>query len=399
MDELYDAITPETEQFILERQHDDVRTLALQAKRYPGINMPVAIRQIAGRQTAQHKIPSWYAAKGIIYPLHLSLEQCSSELTARYKAGLLRGETLVDLTGGFGVDCAFLSANFKQVTCIERQEELCNMAAHNFNILGLHQIVVVNKDSVEALADLSPVDCIFIDPARRDEHGGKTVLVSDCEPDAEALEDMLLRKAGRVMIKLSPMLDLSLALRSLPHTCEVHVVSVRNECKELLLLLERRNAGTEKKEIPICCVDLAGNGVRNFTFTRAEEASAVVSYTHEVDAFLYEPHASILKAGAFRSVAARFGLKKLHPNSHLYTSDHLVDDFPGKAFCVQASSSNLKEIIAGVKRATIVVRNFPVTVAGLRKRSKLREDGGLYLFATTLHRGNKVYIMATKAAY
>jgi hypothetical protein len=387
----------ETEQFILEHRHDDVRVLALQAKKYPDVDMPVAVRQIAGRQAAQHKIPSWHATEGLIYPLHLSMEQCSSERTARYKAGLLKGETLVDLTGGFGVDCAFLSANFKQVTYIERQEALCDAAAHNFNALGLHHITVVNQDSVEALTDLPPVDCIFIDPSRRDGHGRKTALVSDCEPDVEVLEDLLLRKAKRVMVKLSPMLDLSLALHSLPHTCEAHVVSVRNECKELLLLLEGGNRKAEKKELPIRCVDLAPHEARTFTFTRAEEASAVVHYSNEADPFLYEPQASILKAGAFRTVAARFGLKKLHPNSHLYTSDRLVDGFPGKVFRVQASSSNLKDIIAGVEQATIAVRNFPVTAAGLRKRSGLREGGELYLFATTLHSGNKVYILATKS--
>jgi hypothetical protein len=380
--------------FIQEHRHDDVIALLLQAKKYPDIDMPVVVRQIAGRQTAQHKIPSWYATEGIIYPLHLSLEQCSSELTAKYKAGLLKGETLVDLTGGFGVDCAFLSVNFKQVTYIERQKELCDTAAHNFNVLGLHQIVVSNQNSVEALTNIPPVDCIFIDPARRDEHGRKMTLVSDCEPDVEALEELLLSKAGRVMIKLSPMLDLSLALRSLPHTCEVHVVSVQNECKELLLLLERRNPGTEEKEIPIRCVNFAHDEIQDFTFTRAEEASAVADYTNEVDTFLYEPNASLLKAGAFRCVATRFGLKKLHPNTHLYTSDRRIDNFPGKAFRVQALSSNLKNVLVGVKKANIAVRNFPVTAAGLRKRSKLIDGGELYLFGATLNSGSKIYITA-----
>lgn len=385
--------TPEIWQFIREHQQDDVRALALQAKKYPQMDMPVVINQIAGRQTACHKIPSWYAAEGIIYPVHLSLEQCSSELTARYKAGLFSGETLVDLTGGFGIDCAFLSAGFGQVTYIERQEALCHIAAHNFNALGLHHITVVNRDSVEALGGLARVDCIFIDPARRNEQGGKTVLISDCEPDVEALEELLLRKGRRVMVKLSPMLDLSLALRALKHTAEVHVVSVQNECKELLLIL-----APAPKEIVIHCINFVHGHGRTFAFTPQDEADAPVQYTHRVGAYLYEPNASILKAGAFRTVASRFGLQKLHPNSHLYTSDVKVENFPGRCFKVDAvGSTGDKALLAGLSQANITVRNFPMSVAELRKRTKLKDGGDAYLFATTLNDGRKVLIRNHKA--
>ncbi|NDV80650.1 class I SAM-dependent methyltransferase [Bacteroides sp. 51] len=380
--------TPETIQFIRDHQHDDVRTLALQAKKYPGMDMPFIINQIAGRQTAEHKIPSWYATEGIIYPVHLSLEQCSSELTAQYKASLFSGETLIDLTGGFGIDCAFLSAGFKYATYIERQTELCHIATHNFNLLGLHHIIVSNKDSVEALNETSPVDCIFIDPARRNEHGGKTVLISDCEPDVEALEELLLRKASRVMIKLSPMLDLSLALRALKHTTEVHVISVQNECKELLLILENAD-----KDASIHCVNFTHKGTQTFAFTHNEEASAITPYTNQVATYLYEPNASILKAGAFRAVASRFGLKKLHRNSHLYTSDQKVENFPGRCFEVLAIGSvKDKTLLAGLSQANITVRNFPMSVAELRKRTKLKDGGEVYLFATTLNDDKKVLI-------
>jgi len=392
-------LTPEIQQFIREHQHDDVRALALQAKKYPGIDMPFAIKQIAGRQAAQHKIPSWYANEGIVYPLHISLEQCSSEVTAQYKARLLTGETLVDLTGGFGVDCAFLSAGFQKATYVERQKELCEIATHNFKALGLSHITIQNADSVEALNETSPVDCIFIDPARRNEHGGKTVLVSDCEPDVEALEELLLQKAKRVMIKLSPMLDLTLALRSLPHTYEVHVVSVQNECKELLLLLKQSNKEVDSKEISIHCTNFTNSGVQDYVFTQAEEISAVAGYANEVDTYLYEPNASVLKAGAFRSVATHFGLKKLHPNSHLYTSDQLVVDFPGRYFKVDAVGSlKDKELLAGLSQANITIRNFPLSVAELRKRTKLKDGGETYLFATTLNSDKKVLIRCRKQA-
>lgn len=379
--------TPETIQFIHDHQHDDVRALAFQAKKYPRMDMPTIINQIAGRQMAEHKIPSWYATEGIIYPAHLSLEQCSSELTANYKAALFGGETLIDLTGGFGIDCAFLSAGFKHTTYVERQKELCDIATHNFNLLGLH-ITVVNQDSVETLHETSPVDCIFIDPARRNAHGGKTVLISDCEPNVTALEGLLLRKAGRVMIKLSPMLDLSSALRALTHTTEVYMVSVQNECKELLLILENTH-----KHIAIHCINFAHGGAQAFTFTHEEEAGARVQYTSQVEAWLYEPNASILKAGAFRTVASRFGLKKLHPNSHLYTSDVKIEHFPGRRFEVVAVGS-LKDhtLLAGLSQANITVRNFPVSVAQLRKRTKLKDGGDTYLFATTLSNDKKTWI-------
>lgn len=382
-------ITPETEQFIREHRHDDVRTLALQSKRYPQIDMPTAISQIAGWQTAKHKIPSWHATEGIIYPVHLSLEQCSSEVTARYKASLLKGDTLADLTGGFGVDCAFLSEGFQHVTYIERQKELCDIATHNFNLLGLHQITVLNANSVETLRAISMADCIFIDPARRNEHGGKTVLISDCEPDVESLETELTRKAKRIMVKLSPMLDLSLALRSLKHVVEVHIVSVQNECKELLFILEE----TVREAISIYCVNYVHDTPQLFAFTQQEEADAVALYTNEVDAYLYEPNASILKGGAFRVVAARFGLKKLHPNSHLYTGNVRIEQFPGRSFEVSAvGTTKDRNLLSGLSQANITVRNFPISVAELRKRIKLKDGGDVYLFATTLNDGKRVLI-------
>lgn len=389
-------LSPETKIFIREHQNDDIRTLALQAKRYPGVDMSVAINQIAGRKVAEHKIPSWHANEDILYPIHLSLEQCSSEITARYKASLVKGNTLADLTGGFGIDCAFMSTRFQSVTYIEQQEELCKIAAHNFPVLGLNHIIVKHQNAVQTLNEIDSVDCLFIDPARRNEHGGKTVLVSDCEPDVETLQNDFLQKAKLVMIKLSPMLDLSLALRSLPHTREVHIISVHNECKELLLIMKPAPADTPPAEIPIHCINFTHSGEQIFCFTQTEEVSTIVHYTNEVGKYLYEPNASELKAGAFRSIAEKYNLKKLHPNSHLYTSDNRVDNFPGRTFHVETHSFNLKEITSGIKKANITVRNFPVTVAELRKRTKLVDGGDIYLFATTLNNGKKVYIRTLK---
>ena len=333
-------------------------------------------------------------------PKHLSLEQCSSEVTARYKATLLKGNSLTDLTGGFGIDCAFLAAKFKSAIYVERQQELCEIAAHNFPILNLNHINVKNEDGVSYLQAMSPVDCIFLDPARRNEHGGKTVAISDCEPDVAELEELLLNKAEQVMVKLSPMLDLSLALKELQHVQEVHIISANNECKELLLILGQASV----EEISIHCVNLPTKGIQeeqHFVFTREQEQCSECNYTNALENYLYEPNASLLKAGAFRSIASAFPVKKLHPNSHLYTSDVLVESFPGRAFHIISQCSlnkkELKESLGDLKKANITVRNFPATVAELRKRIKLSEGGDTYLFASTLNNGQKVLIRCEKA--
>lgn len=396
-------ISPETQAFIREHQADDVRTLALQSRKYPDVDMPTAITQIAGRQVAAEKIPSWKEIEDIWYPKHLSLEQCSSEITARYKASLLarlpQKESFADLTGGFGIDCSFLAAAFKSSTYVERQEDLCEIAAHNFPILGLDQVNVRNEDGVSYLEAMSPVDCIFLDPARRNEHGGKTVAISDCEPNVAELEDLLLSKASSVMVKLSPMLDLSLALKELHHTREVHIISVNNECKELLLLLGQ-SLSENTVEIPIHCINLSTKGEQHFAFSREQEQRSECTYTNTLGTYLYEPNASLLKAGAFRSISAAYSLKKLHPNSHLYTSETLIENFPGRTFrIINQYSFNKKEIKEGLsdlKKANITVRNFPATVAELRKRIKLTEGGDTYLFASTLNDGQKVLIRCEK---
>jgi len=392
-------ISPETQLFIRKHQVDDVRALALQAKKYPNVDMPTAITQIAGRQVAAEKIPSWGEAEEIWYPKHLSLEQCSSEITARYKASLLQGESLTDLTAGFGIDCSFLASGFQSVTYVERQKELCEIAAHNFPILNLNHITVRNEDGVAYLTAMSPVDCIFLDPARRNEHGGKTIAISDCEPDVSELETLLLSKANRIMVKLSPMLDLSLALKELGHTQEVHIISVNNECKELLLLLGQNLP----EEVPIHCVNLSTKGtqeVQHFVFTREQEQHNECTYTDTLGNYLYEPNTSLLKAGAFRSIAATYPVKKLHPNSHLYTSDTLIGDFPGRTFRIVShcgfKKKEIKESLADLKKANITVRNFPATVVELRKRLKLTEGGDTFLFASTLNNNQKTLIRSTK---
>ena len=279
---------------------------------------------------------------------------------------------------------------------MERQAELCELAKHNFPLLGLN-IEVHNEDGVEYLKRMQPVDCLFLDPARRDGHGGKMVAISDCEPDVSMLEDLLVEKAKTVMVKLSPMLDLSLALKTLKNVREVHVVSVNNECKELLLILQKQSISSE---VSIHCEHIVNDLHQHFVFTQEQERISDCPLTSQVETYLYEPNASILKAGAYRSLTQSCEVKKLHPSSHLYVSSHLIEDFPGRRFQVEAVSGfgkkELKTFLQGMEKANITIRNFPSSVAELRKRLKLKEGGEDYIFATTLADESKVLIRCRK---
>lgn len=395
------AFSTDTKAFIESHRTEDIRQLALQGQRYPAVDMPAAITQIAGWQTAKEKLPSWSRCDEIWYPQHLSLEQCSSELTARYKAELVQGETFADLTGGFGVDTVAIAQKHRSGHYVERQEVLCELAQHNFPLLGLAHVEIHQEEAVPFLANMPPVDTLFIDPARRNEHGGKTVAIADCEPDIAALEEELVTKGRRVLIKLSPMLDISLALKTLRYVRAVHVVSVGNECKELLFVLEQTDQ--EPKEVAIHCANLTPQGSQRYTFTREQESTAACHYTSHIERYLFEPNAAILKAGAYRSLAETFQLKKLHPNSHLYTSCEAIKGFPGRTFEITGTCSlnkkEVKETLGALSKANLTVRNFPNSVAELRKRLKLSDGGNDYLFATTLQNEQKVLIHCRKGDF
>ena len=389
------------EEFIREHRHDDVRQLALQAARYPDIDMQQALQQIAGWQTARTKLPEWAATDGIIYPPRLSMEQCSSEATAKYKAKVLdpSPSTVIDLTGGFGVDFSYMARGFQKAVYVERQPHLCEAARHNFQLLGLENAEVVCGDGVEYLKNLpfpfnaqSPLT-IYLDPARRDENGKKTYAISDCTPDVVALKDLLLEKAGRVMIKLSPMLDWHKAVDDLGEVVEVHIVSVDNECKELLLVLAKNPAAP----LRVVCANIRHDTETElFEFFPSNDNLSIPLFPalRERD-FLYEPNASIMKAGCFAEVAHRFGVQPTGSNSHLFLSPQFIPDFPGRKFQIeQVTSMNkkeLKHIIGGLTKANITVRNFPLSVAELRKRLKLADGGDTYIFATTL--GEKDHVL------
>ena len=362
------------------RQHadEDVRQLALRGHKCPDMDLQYALEQIAGRQKARTKLPSWAAIDGIVYPPHLSMEQCSSEATARYKASIAgKGALFVDLTAGFGVDMALISQGFQKAVHVERQPQLCAISSENFRLLGLNHIEVVCGDGVAYLHTMRHADLLFIDPARRDVHGGRTYDISDCTPNVLEILDEMLEKADRVMIKLSPMLDWRKAVADLGKVNEVHIISVDNECKELLLILSKT-----KKPLRVFCVN------NDECFEVVEGISSQPRPLPQDMRYLYEPNASVMKAGCFDLIEQCFGVVQLERNSHLFVSDKEILGFPGRQFLIEKRTSmnkrELKATLADVDQANITVRNFPMSVAELRKRLKLKEGGDVYIFATTI---------------
>lgn len=372
----------EIQEFIKDHLYDDPASLVLNANQYPGWPMKEIVEQIQSKRKAKTKLPSWFRIEGIVYPPTLSMEQCSSELTARYKAGLIaRGSHMADFTGGFGVDFAFLSKRFESSAYIERQKLLVETARHNFEKLGLLGVSLYQGASEDFLIADKSYDLIYLDPARRGHHNQKVVKLEACEPNVLKLLPKLLDKSKLVMLKTSPLLDIKGAIRQLDCVKELHVVSVSNEVKELVFIFNRESTD----QATICCTNLRNGGSETFEFTFAEEENCSLGQS-EVESFLYEPNASILKAGAFKSIGTRFGLSKLHANSHLYTSSDFVKGFPGRTFKVIDSISLNRKVIKRhfpTMKANITIRNFPMTVAQIRKKSGLKEGGDLYLFGTT----------------
>ena len=521
-----------TAEFIQEYREKDTRQLALRSARFPDVDMPYALDQIKGWQTARRKLPTWAACDGIVYPPHLSMEQCSSEPTAQYKLNLamewscriessefrvesseegvesselrvesserevesseLRVESsarevesselrvensegevnnfssgqpatlnsqlstlnpqpatlnsqlstlnchasrMTDLTGGFGVDFSFTSCAFASATYVERNAQLCHMVEHNLPLLGIDNAKVVCADAVDYLSTLDMQTMIFLDPARRDQHGAKTVMLADCTPDVVQLLPQLLKKSRFTMLKLSPMLDWHKAVEDLQGTVrEVHIVSVGGECKELLLVLSEEI----ESELKVFCADLEAGGSGEAGLSGGSSGSSCSSCsslssepsfpshpsTHSLSAslfvytpssscpapnsklktqnskFLHEPNASIMKAGCFDELAAAYGVSPVSRNSHLFLSAEPVDGFPGRSFSIERVTTlnkrELRQALAGIEKANIATRNFPLSVAELRKRLKLKDGGDVYIFATTTAEDEHLLLISHK---
>ena len=426
-----------TSEFILQHRLSNPRDLALQARRYPDVDMPYALNQIQGWQTARQKLPLWAACDGVVYPPHLNMEQCSSEPTARYKQQVVRrwltrlgagqggaATSMADLTGGFGVDFSFTSRCFASATYVERNAALCDVVRGNLPCLGISNAQVMCAEAEDSLATMPQQTMLFLDPARRDEHGAKTVLIADCTPDVCHLLPQLMSKARFVMLKLSPMLDWHKAIVDLQGTVrEVHIVSVGGECKELLLVLAALDAAASSADMPcngveagvrVCCVDIMAKADAEGEYKRSEFCYTIGGAADNIPTpetlnsqlstlnsqFLYEPNASIMKAGCFAELGKAYGIRAISSNSHLFLSADRVEDFPGREFVVEAVTTlnkrQLKETLGSLQQANISVRNFPMSVAELRKRLKLRDGGDKYIFATTTSDGERVLIVGHK---
>ena len=410
------CIDDRTKDFISKHLKDDVNRLAL-AKFPDDIDREFVVRQIHARQVLNKKLPSWAENDELIFPKKLSLEQSSSELTALYKKSLLSDvdemariaicenqcqsvvmtKTLIDLTGGMGVDTAFLFDNFDHAFYVEMQEELCEIARHNFKVLNKN-ITVVNDNAEHFLQNCDMVDCIYLDPARRDEYGRKMVSLHDCSPDVVELHDLLMKKAKRILIKVSPMLDIEMIKKELKDISEIHVVAVRNECKEILIAMQTHKESVSS--INIIATDLREKW--NIVFTEDEEQNAQWTLADNIKKYLYEPGAACMKAGCFKLLSQRYALDKLHRNSHLYTSDELVPDFPGRIFEVidvmPFDKKTKKEISLRCQqpKANVAVRNFPLSTEELKKNLGLHDGGEFYIFGTTMKGENKVIVLTKK---
>lgn len=383
-----------TQRFIAEnRDEKDLAAVVMRAATSPGVDREFAVAQIGGRRAAATKLPTWSAVEGLVYPVHLSMEQCSSEATARYKASLVEGDSLLDITGGFGVDCAWMSRGVARAVMVERQAPLCDIARYNFSLLGFDNVEVVEGDGVGYLTGCAErsFDTIYVDPARRGDHGRRVVSIADCTPDVGALAPRLLACARRrVIIKLSPMLDPVDLARRLPAVEAIHVVATRGECKELLVVMRPGYSG----DTAVVC----SNDDQIFRSVLGDSRQAPVwgGGTSASPLYLYEPNAAVMKAGCFGALAAGYGVEQLDVNTHLFVSSRIVDGFPGRAFEVTdvttLNKRELKTKLVGIDAANITCRNFPLSVVELRRRLKLKDGGDIYLLAATAGRKQMIFI-------
>ncbi len=393
-------IPQKTKQFILDHLNHDLVDLALKAKNFPEIDIPLAISQIHGMRKAKEKLPSWLEHEDIVFPPKISMEQCSSEETAKFKANLVSGNRMADLTGGFGVDSFYFSKKIAYFDYFERHEELGKVAQHNFKAFGTDNVSFHFEDGMSKIRQATEkYDWIYLDPARRDGNQQKMVGFEDCEPNVLENLEMLLGKSKNVLLKASPMLDLKQAVRQLnsekASVKQIWIVSLQNECKELLFQIT--SSPSENPEIH--AVNILKDGeVDIFSGSWKSEMESIISVSKPKH-FLYEPNSAIMKSGLFNTLGKQFNLSKIHAHSHLFFSDKLIEDFSGRVFnCLEVLKFNKKEILKRLpnKKANITTRNFPLTVAEIRKKTGIFDGGEIYLFATTDAKNNKIVLLCKK---
>ncbi len=384
---------PDIQEFIIQNTGADITKLALQKNPFPEVEWILILNQIEARTKAKEKLPTWFAAENIIYPSKISVEQTSSEKTAAYKASLISGESLIDLTGGFGVDDYYFSKKFKSIIHCEINDDLSAIVSHNFKQLKVENCTFYAGDSIDLLKETTKkFDWIYIDPSRRNDSKGKVFMLKDCLPNVPELLDFYFEKSDSILIKTAPLLDISAGLSELKNVKNIHIIALENEVKELLFEIRKGYSG----EITLKTANILKEKIETFEFVLGEEmAYPLYDFPKK---YLYEPNAAIMKSGGFDEVSINFQIDKLHKHSHLYTSDKLID-FPGRKFEVQKvisySKNEMKNELAN-KQANITTRNFPETVENIRKKWKIKNGGNLYCFFTTDVKDNKIVLICTK---
>lgn len=384
---LYTAV----QHFINKNLTTEITKLILKGASFKGVTVQELAEQITSKKKCKNKLPTWFETHNIYYPNKLNIEQTSSEITANYKANLIQGDSIIDLTGGFGVDCLAFSKKFKQVYHCEINETLSNIVTHNFKQLNTTNITPIIGDAIEILQKQNKkYDCIYIDPSRRDDLKKRVFLLEDCLPNLPENIDLLFDYSDTILVKTAPLLDVNVAINELKFVKEIHVVAINNEVKEVLYLLEK---GCQHS-FSIKTINIGKEKNQQFNFSPLNTES-----TYSLpQKYLYEPNASVLKAGAFTAISTRLKIDKLHKHSHLYTSDQLID-FPGRSFkiikVVPYQPKKLVKVIK-IKKANITTRNFPESVAKIRKKTKIKDGGTTYLFFTTNMIGNKVVLVCVK---
>lgn len=380
------------QKFICDNLKSDLTKIILKGSPFKEVSIQELANQIVAKQKAEKKLFTWFSAKNICYPPKISIEQTSSEIAANYKSKLLKGTTIVDITGGFGVDCYYFSKHFKEVTHCEIDVTLSKIVTHNYQQLKQHTIVTHPGDGIAFLQN-SPknFDCIYIDPSRRNDLKGKVFLLKDCLPNVPKHLDFLFSKTNQILLKNSPILDISSAISELKFVKEIHVVAIENEVKEVLFLLEQGYSGA----ISLGTINMLKNKAQTFNFQWNAPAESMYA---EPLSYLYEPNAAVLKSGGFHQISAQLSVFKIHPHSHIYTSKNTVQ-FPGRTFKVDKvvayDKKKLSKVLSG-KKANITTRNFPKTVLQIRKELKINDGGSLYLFFTTNKDNQLIVIFCSK---
>lgn len=381
------------QEFIDSNLNSDISSLLLKGIDFEGIYSKEIIEQIEAKKRSEKKLPTWFQSPNIYYPNKLNIEQTSSEITANYKASLVSGNLLIDLTGGFGVDAYYFSKRVENVTHCEINTNLSMLVKHNYESLNVGNIKCLNENGIEALKGIDKTfDWIYLDPSRRDDTKKKVFLLSDCIPNVKTFQGLFLKYAKHVMIKTSPLLDIKATLSDLKNVKELHIVAVNNEVKELLWILERDC----NSEFKIKTVNISKSEQQEFEFNFEDEANTQANYNLPLT-YLYEPNTAVLKSGAFNVVSTLLNIPKLHKHSHLYTSKNLIK-FPGRRFKIKKIIPFNKKVFAkeAIKKANVTTRNFPLSVGDLRKKLKIKDGGDSYLFFTTNLNNEKIIIICSK---